>query len=317
MVRVAPHGAANRMAHCAIQRPKEAVRVRCRDKFAGAVAVAFIVVALPVPALAQNPDPPLLDTGFRHLYELKFDTARNEFAAYQRAYPDDALGKATEAASYLFEEFNAKGVFTSAFFLNDKRLLVGADGSPDPARCTAFLAANRRAREMAQQRLKSNSRDAAALLVLTIADGMEADYDALLAKRQIASVSLIRKAEEEGTRLLALDPNAGDAYVALGAGNYIIGSMPAYKRAFLWFGGVHGDRQRGLQQMEEAASRGHYLKPFAKVLLALAYEREHRVDRARALLADLTHEFPENPLFAHELAIATNPAKLCCQVQVQ
>jgi hypothetical protein len=293
--------------------------MRCRDKLAGAaVAVAFLAASFPAPTFAQEADPPSLDTGFRYLYVLKFDAARGEFAAYQRAHPDDPLGKAAEAASYLFEEFHAKGVFTSAFFLDDKRLLGGVEGSPDPTRSNAFLSANRRAREMAQQRLKSAPRDTTGLLVLTMADGMEADYDALLAKRQIASISLIRKAEEEATKLLALDPNATDAYVALGAGNYIIGCLPAYKRAFLWFGGVHGDRQRGIQEVEEAASRGHYLKPFAKVLLALAYEREHHVDRARVLLADLTREFPENPLFARELAIAEKSAsKLCCQLQAQ
>ena len=30
--------------------------------------------------------------------------------------------------------------------------------------------------------------------------------------------------------------------------------------------------------MQIAADHGHYLQPFAKVLLALAYEREHQMD---------------------------------------
>jgi hypothetical protein len=83
-----------------------------------------------------------------------------------------------------------------------------------------------------------------------------------------------------------------------------------YKRFFLKIGGVHGDKERGIQLMQLAAEHGHYLKPFAKILLALGYEREHQPDRAKVLLAELTAQFPENPLFAHELALIEDaPAK--------
>ncbi len=40
------------------------------------------------------------------------------------------MGKSAEAASYLYEQFNAKGVFTSEFFLNDDKFLRGVNGSP-------------------------------------------------------------------------------------------------------------------------------------------------------------------------------------------
>jgi hypothetical protein len=52
----------------------------------------------------------------------------------------------------------------------------------------------------------------------------------------------------------------------------------------------------------------HYLRPFAKILLALAALREKQPDVARTELIartelnDLVAEFPENPLFASELA---------------
>jgi hypothetical protein len=79
-----------------------------------------------------------------------------------------------------------------------------------------------------------------------------------------------------------VDSFAQDAYVALGISNYAIGCLPAYKRAFLWMGGVHGDRNRGLVQMQSAAEHGHYLRPFVRITLALAYEREGQVDNARS-----------------------------------
>jgi hypothetical protein len=249
------------------------------------------------------PSPVMLELGFDELYKLNFEGARAQFLSYQRQQPGDPLGKAAEAASYLYEEFNDKGVFTSAFFLDDARFLGGVEGKPSENRNDAFLEVNRQARQMAQQILKSNPRDAHGLLVLTMADGMESDYDALIEKKQLAGLSMMRRAESEAITLLAIDPDAQDAYLALGASNYVIGSLPAYKRFFLKIGGVRGDKQRGIEQMRQAAEHGHYLRPFAKTLLALGYEREHQIDRARELLGELTVQFPENPLFARELAL--------------
>ena len=258
------------------------------------------------PARAQTQ--PQLEAGFQKMYQLKFDQARAEFTAYERAHPDDPLGPAAEAASYLFEEFDHKGVFTSAFFLDDKKLLGGVEGPPDAKRRAGFLDALRRAREMAARRLKTNARDPDGLLAITLADGMQGDYDALIEKRQLAGLHFVREAESEAARLLAVKPDAQDAYVALGSANYIIGCLPSYKRAFLWFGGIHGDRQRGMDQLRRAAAGGHYLQPFAKVMLALAALREHQPELARTLLGELTREFPTNPVFAHEYALAERSA---------
>jgi hypothetical protein len=259
--------------------------------------------AAAVPRMEADPTAGMLDSGFRHLYELDFAAGRSEFQKYQELRPDDPFGKAAEAASHLFEQFNQKGVLTSAFFCNDSKFLNGIDGNPADNRNPAFLDANHKAREAAKGLLARNPKDPHALLVLTMVDGMEADYDTLIEKKQLAGLSMVRQAEAQANTVLSLDPTAGDANVALGAGNYIIGSLPGYKRAFIWFGGIHGDKQRGMDQMQNAIANGHYFRPFAKILLALAYEREHQPDRARALLSELAIEFPANPLFAHELAL--------------
>jgi hypothetical protein len=247
---------------------------------------------------------PQLEAAFRRMYELRFDEARREVSAYRREHPDDPLGAAAEAAAYLFEEFDHEGVLTSEFFLDDDKLLGGVPGQPDPLRRAAFLKANDSARSMARARVRANPEDPDGLFVLTLADGMQGDFEALIEKRQLSSLSLIRRAEKEARRLLAVQPDAYDAYMALGAANYIIGCLPGYKRFLLWFGGVRGDRQRGMEQLEVAAEHGHYLRPLAKALLALAAEREDQFDRARALFEDLSREFPANPVFARELALA-------------
>jgi hypothetical protein len=251
---------------------------------------------------------PSLESAFNHMYRLKFAEAHAEIAAYQTLHPNDALGKATEAAAYLFEEFEQKGVLTSAFFLDDKKFLGGVDGTPESNRNLKFLEANRQAREIAQERLRNSPRDSDSLLVLAMADGMESNYDAMIEKKQLASLSMLKQADAEATKVLSIDPKAQDAYVSLGSANYIIGCLPGYKKAFLWFGGVHGDKLRGIEEMQSAASGGHFLKPFAKIMLALAHEREHQYREASVLLAELHKEFPENPHFGAEMALAEKAA---------
>jgi hypothetical protein len=246
---------------------------------------------------------PLLETGFRHLYDLDFDGARKDFANYQGLCPDDPWGKAAEAASYLFEEFNNKGVLTSEFFLNDSKFLGGIEGSAAENRNMAFLNAIHQARKLARKRVKSAPHDVQGLLVLTIADGLESAYEALVEKKHFAAIKLMWHAEREANATLAADVSAQDAYVALGITNYVIGSLPAYKKAFLWMGGVHGDRGRGVAQMQLAAEHGQYLRPFAEIMLALAYEREGQADRALQWLTKLTTEFPNNTVFSHELEL--------------
>jgi len=255
------------------------------------------------PVMEADPSAQYLEIGFQRLYELNFDGARVEFFSYQKSRPDDPLGKAAEAASYLFEQFNAKGVLTSEFFLSDAKFLGGVDGGAAQNQNPAFMTANSRARDMAKVRLKSNPRDIHGLLAITIADGMESDYDALIIKKQLDGLKMMKQAEAEANTLLAIDPSQQDANVALGMSNYVIGCLPGYKRAFVWFGGIHGDRTRGMQLMASAAQHGHYLQPFAKVMLALAYEREHQNDKARDLLAQLAVQFPSNPVFARELTL--------------
>jgi hypothetical protein len=255
-----------------------------------------------IPARSQSGEKPQIDTGFNLLYSLKFAEARKQFADWQQTHPSDPLGYIAAAASYLFEEFYEQKVLTSDFFMNDKRLLGGTQERADKGRTRNFEAANQKGKELALKLLAADSTSAEALFALAISNGLQADYTAMIEKQQLESLSLIKKAEDYAARLLALKPDEADAWFSVGATNYIIGSMPAYKRFFLWFGGIHGDKNLGMEQMQITAEKGHYLKPFAEIFLALAAMREQQEDLAQQLLRDLVARFPYNRLYQAELA---------------
>jgi hypothetical protein len=252
---------------------------------------------------------PELEAGFHLLYQLKPAEAHVQFEAWEKSHPEDPLGSASEAAAYLFEECYRQGVLTSAFFLDDKRFLGKIPLKPDPELRAAFFAADRQAQSLAQLRLKTNPDDANALFAMSLSLGMQADYASLIDKLQLDSLKKIREADTYSKKLLAVAPDAADAYLGLGTANYVIGSLPGLKKFFLGFAGIHGDKKAGIRQLEIAADHGHYLRPFAKILLALSARREKKPEIARAQFRELVAEFPENPLFASELAkLTASPA---------
>ena len=278
------------------------------------VAIIFAIVLLGAGAdkaqtimesdAAAFKDVPELTAGFRLLYEQKFPEGREKFAEWASRNPDDPFGYVAQAAGYLFEELYRQDVLSSDFFLDDNKFLKGIKGKPDPERMKHFLEATGRARELARKRLKANPRDSEALFALTLAAGMESDADSILEKKPLDGLKRMKEANAHAKLLLAERPDAADAYVALGIANYTIGSLSAGFRALLWFGGVHGDKKLGMEQVAKTAENGRYLKPFGEIMLALAARREKQNSLAQKLLRELSEEFPESPLYAAEYAKA-------------
>jgi tetratricopeptide (TPR) repeat protein len=265
--------------------------------------IASTGASAPAATPAFYPVPELM-SGFHQLYEQKFDQARATFGDWHSKHPEEPFGEVSVAASFLFEELYRQGVLTSDFFLNERKFLHGIDGKPDSGRMNNFRDALTRSRVMAKERLKTNPKDAEALFALTLAAGMESDADAILEKRQLDGLKRMKEANEYAKELLAVHPDAADAYVAPGIANYIIGSLnPGYRFA-LWFGGIHGDKKLGMEQVGKTVADGRYLRPFAKIMLALAARREKQNELAQNLLRELTQEFPSNDTFAAEYAKA-------------
>jgi len=268
-----------------------------------AVGLASGVPKSDSPAFTTEPE---LRAGFDLLYEQKFAEARQIFANWEFRNSEHPFGEVAVAASYLFEELYLQGVLTSDFFLNDKKFLRGIDGSPDPERMSHFGKALTRARELAKVRKKTNPNDAEALFVLTLAAGMESDAESILQKKPMAGLKCMKEANKYAEGLLVNYPDATDAYIALGIANYVIGSQNAGARFALWFDGVHGNKQLGMEQVAMTAENGRYLQPFAKIILALAARREKQTPLAQRLLRELCEQYPDSELYASEYAKASS-----------
>jgi hypothetical protein len=250
---------------------------------------------------ADIPGAPSLDSGFQLLYNLDFDQAQQVFASWQGEHPDDPTGPASEAAGVLFSEFNRLGVLESQFYADDHAFETRRKFSPDPTAHERFDKALSRAETTAQTRLTRNAKDRDALFSMVLVYGLRADYAALIEKRNLASLHYTKQAGIWAQQLLAIDPQCYDAHLATGVSQYIVGSMSAPVRWLVRLGGVSGDKQIGIEELQLTASHGRYLAPLARILLAIAYVREKDPNHARTLLVSLQNDFPENPLFGKEI----------------
>jgi hypothetical protein len=253
------------------------------------------------PAFDLPPDS-ALDRGFSSLYNLDFTGAQQDFSAWEAAHPDDPVGPVSEAAGLLFSEFNRLGILEAQFYENDESFGTRPKLAPDPAVRDRFHAAIARAENLSHSRFAKDARDRDGLFAMTLSSGLQADYAALIEKRNLASLHYTKRSSAWAAQLLAVCHDCFDVFLATGFSKYIIGSMPAPMRWMLRLGGLPGDRQRGIADLQLTAERGRYLAPFARILLAIAYVRDKDKPRAIQLLTGLRAEFPANPLFSREIA---------------
>jgi hypothetical protein len=262
-------------------------------------ALCLMVGAVDVPTV---PVVSPLDRGFSGLYNLDFAGAQKDFTAWQQLHPDDPVGPVSEAAGFLFAEFNRLGVLEAQFYENDAAFVGRPKLTPDPALRQRFMAAIGRAETLSDARLAKDPKDRDALFAQTLSWGLQADYAALIEKRNLASLHLTKQASSSAQQLLAVCHNCYDALLATGFSKYIIGSMAPPVRWILRMGGFPADKQGGIADLQTTAEHGHYLAPFARILLSIAYVREKDNPRALQLLTGLHQEFPANTLFPREIA---------------
>lgn len=279
----------------------------CASNGVGMARAALIAVVIATSSLlaAENVapvQPTALDRAFLHMYDLDFATARQEIAAWKGAHPQDPLGPAAEAAGYLFAEFDRLQILQAEFFESDQRFRNRKKALADSRVKREFDAALARAEQLSQAILARDPTRREALFAMVLANGLRADYAALIEKRDLAALGFTRTASQWAEKLLREAPDYYDAYLATGLGKYIVGTKPAPVRWLLRIAGIKGDRQAGMHELRITAERGRFLAPFARLLLAVGYLREGDRAQAHSILAQLRQQFPRNPLFAREAA---------------
>jgi len=243
-----------------------------------------------------------LKQAYAHLYNFDFKGAQEIMDHQRQVDPKAPVIVATKAAAYLFSELDRLRILELDFFTDDDKVVDRRKLVPDPAVRAKFFQTVDESDKLANARLASKPDDPDALLALCMTTGLVADYAALIEKRRFGSFALAKKSHIWAKKLLDLKPPVTDAYMTFGTAEYIVGSLPFFLRWFVHLDSVEGSKKKGIDELELVATQGKYYGPFARMLLAVIALREKRPADAERLLADLSTEYPQNPLIRNELA---------------
>lgn len=235
------------------------------------------------------------------MYNLAFENAHTCFHAWEKVHPEDPFGPVSDAAAYLFSEFDRLKVLRSEFFADDRKFASSHNLKPDPRAKQAFEADLDESKRLAEARFEQNPNDENAEFSTVLRLALHADYEALIDKQYGNALAEIKRARMEAGKLLAKHPQCYDANLAIGVENYLLSLKAAPVRWFLRLTGAETDQQKGIEKLRVVAENGRYLKPYAKVLLAIAALRDNNKPEARNLIAELAGQFPNNDLFRNEL----------------
>jgi len=243
-----------------------------------------------------------LEHGFREMYNLDFAAAHKTFECWQELHSEDPLGPAASAAAYLFGEFERLHILELDLFTDNKKLETLDKMSPDPKIKAAFQSELAKADEMIKKVLADTPKDRNALFAKVLADGLRGDYAALVEHQKGPGLSYLKSSRSTAEKLIAIDPDYSDAYLALGIENYVLGLKSAPTRFMLRLTGAQTNKDKGIANLKITAEKGRYLAPYARPLLAIAALRDQDKTTAKQLLDGLAHDFPQNRLYQTELA---------------
>ncbi|MBZ5525683.1 MAG: hypothetical protein LAP21_25965 [Acidobacteriia bacterium] len=270
------------------------------------LVAAFLVLFLSISALAgdlprPSPYEALSSSGLNHYYSLEYDEAVRDFQKAADISPEDPKAWNHLLEAVLFRElykYDAldTSLYTHQSFLSTKQ--VPADA-----------AVKQRIRDLADKsialadkQLKSNPQDVRALYARGVAKGLRSTYLALIEHSWFAAVRNSLSARSDHEQVLKLQPGFVDAKTIIGAHNFVVGSLPLAVKITIGITGIHGDKNKGLEYLEEAGKAGGESSADARVALALFLRREERFQDAINVVHTLVQEHPKNFLFALEEA---------------
>lgn len=265
------------------------------------VAIAGCLGFVSAGMAAGLPTQVLLDQGYRQMYNLDFQEAHATFAEYERTNPSSAMGPVSDAAAYLFTEFDRLNILRSDYLTKDESFFVVNKPVADPVIKKNFESVLTRGQQLATATLAQSPNDPDAMLAATMGLGLHANYLAMIEKKNLPALSEVKQSRALAEKLLAVHPDVFDAYIAQGIENYLLSQKNVAIRWFLRMGGAETSKELGIQKTSITAEKGHYFMPYARLLLAIAELRDNNREGAKQKLTWLATEYPGNHLYREEL----------------
>lgn len=266
-----------------------------------AAATLVVTVVAGSPAAANPASRELRAKASAQIYNLDRDEAISTFREAINADPQDAAAYRGLASALWLSITFRRGNMTVDDYLGRVTKPNATMAPPPPEVATGFREAVDKAIGLARTRIERNPRDADAHYQLGAAVGLRASYTATVEGSFGGAFKSAREAFSEHERVLELDPKRKDAGLIVGTYRYLVSTLSLPMRWMAYMAGFGGDKDRGLQLIQEAAAYNGDNQDDARFALILLFNREKRYDDALKVLADLRERYPRNRLVWLEL----------------
>ena len=261
------------------------------------VGGAALIVACAASARGNPESEALRAKAASHTYNLEHDMALTVFRQAVAADPQDPGAYRGLASSFWLGITFRRGNMTVDDYLGRPNKPNTNPLPNPPLESTAgFRDAIEKAITLARLRIARNPKDADAHYQLGAAVGLRASYTATGEGSVLGAFRAAREAYDEEETVLALQPQRKDAGLIVGTYRYIVAMLALPLRMVAYVAGFGGSREKGIQQIEDAAAYGGDNQTEARFALILLYNREKRYDDALKVLAALRERYPRNRL---------------------
>jgi len=246
-----------------------------------------------------RPADPLNAEAFQHFYDMEYERSTQEFTQILQRHPDDPDAVNHLLNVTLFHELYRIGALNAGEYANDS-FINSKHRAGDPRVCEQIRSLVQKALALEETRLSSNPKDVGALYARGVTRAQFATYTALIERAWFSALRNALGARHDHEKVLQLEPDNVDAKLIVGVHNYVIGSLPWGIKAASSVVGLGGNKEKGLQYLQEAAASNRETSVDAKIVLVVFLRREHRLDESLQILRTLEPAYPRNILFALE-----------------
>jgi hypothetical protein len=253
----------------------------------------------PGDSFSFRPNDPLNRTAFDHFYNLDHDRSVQEFGQILQRHPDDPFAMNHFLTAVLFRELYRMGALNTGEYANDT-FVRAAHRPADPKVKQQIQDLVQRASQLEEKSLSANPKDVDALYARGVTRAQFATYTAMIEHAWFSALRNAVGARRDHERVLEIAPSDTPAKLIVGAHNYVMGSLPLALRAGVTMVGIGGNKEKGLQYLDQCAQGTGETTTDAKILLVLFLRREQRYQEALPIARGLVQAYPRNVLMALE-----------------
>ncbi|HKM86123.1 MAG TPA: hypothetical protein VJW96_07925 [Terriglobales bacterium] len=248
-----------------------------------------------------RPSDPLNQAAFEHYYNLDYDAAIQDFERILARHPNDPFAVNHLLSAIQVRELYRMGAMNTGEYSNDS--FIGQAHRPaDPAQKERIKQLVEQAEKLEDADLAHNPTNVDMLYARGVTRGQFALYTALIERAWFSALRNAVGARRDHERVLELAPQYTDAKLVVGAHNYVMGSLSLAVRMAVALAGLSGDKDKGLQYLNDAYRANGETSVDAGVVLMVFLRREHRYGEALQIAGTIGPRFPRNYLLPLEEA---------------